>query len=89
MPQIPRVTPFYGLTAPSSTDVRTGRPHGFSCGQGASASRHDHFFQEFVFHFQFPNEPFGFAQSGSFADIERRLLVGVVSPVSCDPVPER
>jgi hypothetical protein len=38
-----------GLSAPSSTDVRTGRPRRFSYGQGAGASRHDHFYAETVY----------------------------------------
>ena len=44
MPQVPRVTLFYGLTAPRGVDVRTGRPHRFSSGHRCRTSRHNHFF---------------------------------------------
>ena len=35
----PRVTLFYGLTAPRGTDVGTGRPNRFSSGPGARRQR--------------------------------------------------
>lgn len=43
------------------------------------------FFQEFVFHLQFPVFPLDLAQTRAFAHGERRFLAGVVTAVGGNP----
>src|SRR5690242_12872591 len=46
------------------------------------------FFQELVFHLQFPVFPLGLAQSRPLAYGERRFFAGMVTAVGGDPVTE-
>jgi hypothetical protein len=75
VPQAPRVTLFYGLTAPRGIDVGTGRPHRFSSGPGAGTSRHDHFFQELVLHPEFPKLTLGVLELDALCGCQGRLGV--------------
>lgn len=46
------------------------------------------FFQELVLHAQFPRLAFELAEPFPFADVQRRLVTGMLAPIRGDPVPE-